>query len=99
MGGRITPTLLYATSKFHNDNPKTFKVFFDALQWIESHKAEAAETYFRVEQSKLDPAFVKSVIDNPDVSFTPTPKGAFKYAARHADAMSPGGKTHGQADA
>jgi len=61
MGGRITPTLLYATSKFHNDNPKTFKVFFDALQWIESHKAEAAETYFRVEQSKLDPAFVKSV--------------------------------------
>ena len=81
MGGRITPTLLYATSKFHNDNPKTFKVFFDALQWIESHKAEAAETYFRVEQSKLDPAFVKSVIDNPDVSLTTTPKGAFKYAA------------------
>lgn len=81
MGGRITPTLLYATSKFHNDNPKTFKVFFDALQWIESHKAEAAETYVRVEQSKLDPAFVKSVIDNPDVSFTTTPKGTFKYAA------------------
>ena len=55
MGGRITPTLLYATSKFHNDNPKTF----DALQWIESHKAEAAETYFRVEQSKLDPVFFR----------------------------------------
>jgi NitT/TauT family transport system substrate-binding protein len=81
MGGRITPTLLYATSKFHNDNPKTFKVFFDALQWIESHKAEAAETYVRVEQSKLDPAFVKSVIDNPDISFTTTSKSTFKYAA------------------
>src|SRR5207244_11865235 len=25
MGGRITPTLLYATSKFRTDNPKTFK--------------------------------------------------------------------------
>ena len=65
MGGRITPTLLYATSKFHNDNPKTF----DALQWIESHKAEAAETYFRVEQSKLDPAFVKSAFFRFNVVF------------------------------
>jgi NitT/TauT family transport system substrate-binding protein len=85
MGGRITPTLVYATSKFRNENPKTFRAFFDALneasQWIETHKAEAAETYIRVEQSKLDPAFVKSVIDSPDVSFTTTPKGTFKYAA------------------
>jgi NitT/TauT family transport system substrate-binding protein len=85
MGSRITPTLLYATSKFRNENPKTFKVFYDALneasQWIESHKTEAAETYIRIEQSKLDPAFVKSVIDSPDVSFTTTPKGTFKYAA------------------
>jgi NitT/TauT family transport system substrate-binding protein len=85
MGGRITPTLLYATSKFRNENPKTFKAFYDALneasQWIETHKAEAAETYIRVEQSKLAPAFIKSVIDSPDVSFTTTPKGTFKYAA------------------
>jgi NitT/TauT family transport system substrate-binding protein len=85
MGGRITPTLLYATSKFRADNPKTFKALFDALneasQWIETHKAEAAETYIRVEQSKLDPAFIKSVIDNKDVDFTTTPQGTFKYAA------------------
>lgn len=85
MGGRITPTLLYATSKFRNENPRTFKVFYDALNeashWIESHKAEAAETYIRIEQSKLDPAFVKSVIDSPEVSFTTVPKGTFKYAA------------------
>ena len=85
MGGRITPTLLYATSKFRNENPWTFKVFYDALNvashWIESHKAEAAETYIRIEQSKLDPAFVKSVIDSPEVSFTTVPKGTFKYAA------------------
>ncbi|MEH2549848.1 ABC-type nitrate/sulfonate/bicarbonate transport system substrate-binding protein [Bradyrhizobium sp. AZCC 2262] len=84
MGGRITPTLLYATSKFRNENPRTFKALVDALteasQWIEAHKAEAAETYIRVEQSKLDPAFVKSVIDNKDVSFTTIPQGTFKYA-------------------
>jgi NitT/TauT family transport system substrate-binding protein len=85
MGGRITPTLLYATSKFRADNPKTFKALFDALkeasQWIEGHRAEAAATYIRVEQSKLDPAFVTSVIDNKDVDFTIAPQGTFKYAA------------------
>jgi len=85
MGGRITPVLLYATSKFRADNPKTFKAFYDALseasQWIETHKAEAAATYIRAEQSKLDPAFVLSVIDNKDVSFTTIPQGTFKYAS------------------
>jgi NitT/TauT family transport system substrate-binding protein len=84
MDGRITPTLLYATAKFHDENPKTFKALLDALdeasQWIETHKAEAAETYIRVEQSKLDPEFVKSVIDNKEVSFTTIPRGTFKYA-------------------
>jgi NitT/TauT family transport system substrate-binding protein len=85
MGGRITPTLLYGTTKFRNDSPKTFKAFFDALeeaaQWIEAHKAEAATTYIRVEQSKLTPAFVTSVIDNDNVDFTIVPHGTFKYAA------------------
>lgn len=84
MGGGITPTLLYATSKFRAENPKTFKALFDALkeasEWIGTHKAEAAETYIRVEQSKLDPAFVRSVIDNKDVNFTIAPQGTYKYA-------------------
>jgi NitT/TauT family transport system substrate-binding protein len=85
MGEPITPTLLYATSKFRADNPKTFKALFDALteasQWIETHKAEATATYIRVEQSRLDPAFVLSVIDNKDVNFTTVPQGTFKYAS------------------
>jgi NitT/TauT family transport system substrate-binding protein len=84
MGQRVTPTLIYATSKFREENPKTFQAFFDALkeaaEWIEKNKAEAAQTYVRVEQSKLDPAFIQSVIDNPEVSFTVIPKGTSKYA-------------------
>lgn len=84
VGQRITPVLVYATSKFPAENPKTYKAFVDALKeasaWIETHKQEAAETYVRVEKSKLDVAFVKSVIDSPEVSFTTVPKGTFKYA-------------------
>jgi len=41
-----------------------------SLAMDRNHKAEAAATYIRVEQSKLDPAFVLSVIDNKDVNFT-----------------------------
>jgi NitT/TauT family transport system substrate-binding protein len=85
LGGRVTPTLVYSTSTFRSNNPKTFKALFNALgeasQWIEAHKAEAAATYIRVEQSKLDADFIRSVIDNKDVSFTTTPRGTFKYAA------------------
>ncbi|MBN8974130.1 MAG: ABC transporter substrate-binding protein [Rhizobiales bacterium] len=85
VGQRITPVLLYATTKFRTDNPKTYKAFVDAFveanSWITTHKQEAAETYIRVAQSKLDVAFIKSVIDNPDVAFTTLPKGTFKYAS------------------
>jgi NitT/TauT family transport system substrate-binding protein len=83
MGGPITPTLLFATSKFRAANPKTFKALFDAMKeasdWIETHTAEAAAIYIRTERSKLDPAFVRSVIDNKDVNFTIVPHGTFRY--------------------
>ncbi len=67
------------------EHPKTFRASYDTLieasQWIEAHKTEAAATYIRAEQSKLDPAFILSVIDNKDVNFTTTPQGTFKYAS------------------
>ncbi|MDQ8728174.1 ABC transporter substrate-binding protein [Bradyrhizobium sp. LHD-71] len=84
VGQRITPTLIYATSKFRNENPKTYKAFVEAFneaaRWIEANKEQAAETYIRVENSKLDKNFIRSIIDNPEVSFTTVPKGTFKYA-------------------
>jgi NitT/TauT family transport system substrate-binding protein len=84
VGQRITPVLLYSTSAFHDKNPKTYKAFVEALEeatnWISAHTQEAAETYIRAVGSKLDPTFIKSVIDNPDVTFTTVPKGTFLYA-------------------
>lgn len=77
LGGPATPTLVYTTIKFREENPKTYKAFYDAFQeataWIAANKPAAAETYVRIEKSKLDPAFVLKVLENPEVQYTTTP--------------------------
>lgn len=84
LGGPFTPTMLYATTRFKQDNPKTFKAFFlaleDATQWVATHRKEAAETYVRVENSKLDPAFIQSILDNPENRFTLIPLKSLEFA-------------------
>ncbi|MGU3495326.1 ABC transporter substrate-binding protein [Xanthobacteraceae bacterium A53D] len=84
LGGPVTPTFVYATTKFRADNPKTYKAFFDAFReataWVEANKAQAAEIYIRVEKSKLDPAFVTEVLSDPQVRYTLTPLGSQKFA-------------------
>lgn len=84
LGGPVTGTLTYATVKFRTDNPKTFAAFLAALeeahQWIQANRSEAAKTYVRAENSKLDPAFVEKMISAPGVRFTTTPAATFKFA-------------------
>ncbi|MGH6862408.1 MAG: ABC transporter substrate-binding protein [Phyllobacterium sp.] len=84
LGGPVTPTYLYATTDWRQANPKTFQAFFEALKeattWIEANKKAAAETYVRVEKSKLDPAFVQSLIESPDSKFTVVPARSYNFA-------------------
>lgn len=84
LGGQATFNVLYATEKFHDENPKTYKAFYDALveaeQIIKADTAAAAETYIRVENSKLPLDFVKKIIDDPENDFTVSPQRTFIYA-------------------
>ncbi|HBZ92205.1 MULTISPECIES: ABC transporter substrate-binding protein [unclassified Pseudomonas] len=86
LGGQATFNVLYATEKFHDDNPKTYKAFYDALmeasQIIKADKAAAAETYIRVENSKLPLEFVKKIIEDPENDFTVSPQRTFIYAEK-----------------
>lgn len=83
-GGPVTPTVAYATVKFRKENPKTYKAFLDAFaeatRWVEANKKEAADIYVKVEQSKLDPAFVTEVLADPDTQYTLVPLGTLKFA-------------------
>ncbi|MEO9338807.1 ABC transporter substrate-binding protein [Mesorhizobium sp. SB112] len=84
LGGPVTPTYVYSTTEFREENPLTYKAFFEAFKeasaWIEANKKEAAETYIRVEQSSLEPEFVQSLLESPDSRYTLVPSASFKFA-------------------
>jgi len=84
LGGPFTPTLAYTTVKFREENPKTYEAFFRAFQEAtaiaDKNRKLAAETYVKIEKSKLDVTFVEEVISNPDVKFTLVPLNTGKFA-------------------
>ncbi|SDV08062.1 ABC transporter substrate-binding protein [Pseudomonas mucidolens] len=82
--GANSPTVLFATEKFRNDNPKTYKAFVDALteaaQFTQNDKGAAADTYIRVTKAKIDRAELLKIIDNPQFEFSITPKNTYPLA-------------------
>lgn len=84
LGGPATFNVLYTTQKFHDDNPKTYKAFYNALveaeQFVKANKAKAAEVFIRVQQSKLSPDLVRRIVEDPENDFTVTPQRTFVYA-------------------
>ncbi|TKI04798.1 ABC transporter substrate-binding protein [Martelella alba] len=89
LGGQATFNLLYTTQKFHDQNPKTYKAFFDALadaaNIIKDDKHAAAQTYIRVEKSHLPLALVEKILNDPQNDFTITPQRTFIYAEKLYD--------------
>lgn len=85
LGGPHTFNVLYSTQKFHDENPKTYKAFYAALeeasQWIRNNKAKAADVYIRQQQSKQSPEFIRKIIDDPENDFTVTPQRTYVYAS------------------
>ncbi|MDO9419944.1 MAG: ABC transporter substrate-binding protein [Herminiimonas sp.] len=84
LGGPATFNVLYTTQKFHDENPKTYKAFYAALleasQFIKSNKAKAADTFIRIQKSKLEPELVRSIVEDPENDFTISPHRTFVYA-------------------
>jgi len=86
LGGRATFNVLYTTEKFHDENPKTYKAFYDALaeaeKIIKADKPAAAKAYIRVEQSKLPLSLVEQIVNDPEIDFTVVPQRTFIYAEK-----------------
>jgi NitT/TauT family transport system substrate-binding protein len=85
LGGHATFNVLYTTQKFHDENPKTYRAFYNALaeaaRLINSDKNAAAETYIRVEHSSLPLALVQKIVNDPEIEFTISPQRSFVYAS------------------
>jgi NitT/TauT family transport system substrate-binding protein len=84
LGGPSSATVLYATEKFRNDNPKTYSAFVEALaeaaQFITANPEAAADIYLKVNKSNIDRALLLKVITNPQVQFKVTPQNTFGLA-------------------
>ncbi|MFT4191691.1 MAG: ABC transporter substrate-binding protein [Comamonas sp.] len=78
LGGPSSATVLYATEKFRNQNPKTYKAFVEALdesaKFITAHPEQAADIYIRVTGAKIDRNLLLQVIKNPEVQFKVKPE-------------------------
>ena len=90
LGGRTTYNLLWTTTKFHDENPKTYKAFLagltEAMQEIARDRRAAAEIYLRLTKEKFTQDEVFELISNPDIEFTTTPKNMMKIVSFMAEA-------------
>ncbi len=83
LGGPATFNVVWASGKFHDDNPKVYAAFVAALDQAEAlvnrdHKA-AAETYLRMTKDKSSVDEIVAMLDDPTMVFTTTPNNVMKY--------------------
>jgi NitT/TauT family transport system substrate-binding protein len=77
LGGPATFNVVWATSKFRNENPKAYQAFFDALKEsidiINNDKKKAAEDYKRMAHTKETVEFLLGILNDPLVKNTVEP--------------------------
>ena len=85
MGGPLTFTVVWATSKFRNENPGVYAAFVAALrqatEMVNRDKRAAAEFYVAETRSREPVDEVYRMIADPAVQFTLTPMQIGRYAA------------------
>jgi len=93
MGGPSTFTMLYAPTRFYEENPKAYAAVLKALQaaidFINADKKAAAEVFLKSGEGrgwKLDD--LMEILNDPDVRFTTSPESVMKYANFMADVGS-----------
>ncbi|POR51552.1 NitT/TauT family transport system substrate-binding protein [Paraburkholderia eburnea] len=84
LGGPSSATVLYATQKFRDDNPKTYRAFVaalaDAAHLISTDPEKAADIYIRVNDSKIDRNLLLKILRDPQVQFKTAPQNTLGLA-------------------
>lgn len=81
-GGPHSASTFFATSQFHDANPKTVKAFLAALAeadaFIRKDPAGAIREYLDITHEKYDPKELTAIIRSPGYAFTAAPQGVLK---------------------
>ena len=84
MGGPNTFLMVWATKKFREENPKTYRAVFDALKEatdaINADKKRAAEVYVREGGGKENVEKLLKIMEDPQVRYTLAPDRILPYA-------------------
>jgi NitT/TauT family transport system substrate-binding protein len=84
LGGPTSATVLYATEKFRDDNPKTYRAFVDGLadaaRFVTANPDAAADIYIRENNAKIDRKLLLSIIKSPQTQFKVVPQNTFALA-------------------
>ncbi len=84
MGGPNTFLMVWASNKFREANPKTYKAVVDAMREatdsINKDKARAAEVYVNVGGGKESVAKILKMMNDPQMKFTMTPEKTLPFA-------------------
>ena len=76
--------MLYATGKFRNENPKTYRAFVaalsDAARLISTNPELAADIYIRANGSKIDRELLLKILRDPQVQFKTAPQNTLGLA-------------------
>jgi NitT/TauT family transport system substrate-binding protein len=84
LGGPSSATVLYATEKFRDNNPKTYHAFIaalaDAARFVSANPEAAADTYIRVNNARIDRKLLIEIIKNPDTQFKIAPQNTLALA-------------------
>ena len=77
-GGPASFLVTWATSKFHDENPKTYQAFFNAYKeatdWANANKRAAAEVYVRESKDKSGVDAIEKMLNDPEIRITMTPE-------------------------
>jgi NitT/TauT family transport system substrate-binding protein len=84
MGGPHTYAMIYTTKAVHDRNPLTVKAFMAAIeeanQIIANRKDDAVSMYVDVTKSKSSREDLLAILNDPEISYTTTPKEVMRFA-------------------
>jgi len=81
--GPQTATIVWASSRFVNKNPRLYaasvKALEEATDWVNKNKREAAELYLRMSKDKDSIENILAMLNDPQIEFTMTPQNLMKF--------------------
>jgi NitT/TauT family transport system substrate-binding protein len=84
LGGPHTNNVIYATSKFYKENPKTYRAVVDALSeaidTINRDKRAAAKRYLEITKEKFPVDKILEFMNYPGFEYKMAPEKTFEFA-------------------